>query len=55
MIKFTSKCNYIMITIQFREAIAQAMSEEMRRDDTIYLWEKKLPNIMVLTRHPREC
>ena len=26
-----------MKTIQFREAIAQAMSEEMRRDKTIYL------------------
>jgi pyruvate dehydrogenase E1 component beta subunit len=26
-----------MKTIQFREAICQAMSEEMRRDDTIYL------------------
>ena len=26
-----------MRTIQFREAIAEAMSEEMRRDDTIYL------------------
>ncbi|MDA9628281.1 pyruvate dehydrogenase complex E1 component subunit beta [Flavobacteriaceae bacterium] len=26
-----------MKTIQFREAISQAMSEEMRRDDTIYL------------------
>ena len=26
-----------MKTIKFREAIAQAMSEEMRRDDTIYL------------------
>jgi pyruvate dehydrogenase E1 component beta subunit len=26
-----------MKTIQFREAIAQAMSEEIRRDDTIYL------------------
>ena len=26
-----------MKTIQFREAIAQAMSEEMRRDDSIYL------------------
>ena len=26
-----------MKTIQFREAVAQAMSEEMRRDDTIYL------------------
>ena len=28
---------YIMRTIQFREAIAEAMSEEMRRDDSIYL------------------
>ena len=27
----------IMKTIQFREAIAEAMSEEMRRDDSIYL------------------
>ena len=26
-----------MKTIQFREAICQAMSEEMRRDETIYL------------------
>ncbi len=26
-----------MRTIQFREAIAEAMSEEMRRDDTVYL------------------
>ena len=26
-----------MKTIQFREAISQAMSEEMRRDKTIYL------------------
>lgn len=26
-----------MVTIQFREAIAQAMSEEMRRDESIYL------------------
>lgn len=28
---------YLMKTIQFREAIAEAMSEEMRRDDSIYL------------------
>ncbi len=28
---------YRMKTIQFREAIQQAMSEEMRKDDTIYL------------------
>ena len=26
-----------MKTLQFRQAIAEAMSEEMRRDDTIYL------------------
>jgi len=26
-----------MRTIQFREAVAEAMSEEMRRDETIYL------------------
>ena len=30
-----------MITIQFREAIQQAMTEEMRRDETVYLmWEE---------------
>lgn len=29
--------NILMKTIQFREAICQAMSEEMRRDETIYL------------------
>jgi pyruvate dehydrogenase E1 component beta subunit len=26
-----------MRTIQFREAIAEAMSEEMRRDESVYL------------------
>jgi len=26
-----------MRTIQFREAIAEAMSEEMRRDEAVYL------------------
>ena len=31
-----SKIDSVMKTIQFREAIAQAMSEEMRRDKTIY-------------------
>ncbi|MDC6365780.1 MULTISPECIES: pyruvate dehydrogenase complex E1 component subunit beta [Flavobacteriaceae] len=35
----TPKLNQLdsMKTLQFREAIAEAMSEEMRRDDTIYL------------------
>jgi pyruvate dehydrogenase E1 component beta subunit len=28
---------YIMRTIQFREAICEAMSEEMRNDESIYL------------------
>ena len=37
MIKFAIKLIFKMKTIQFREAIAQAMSEEMRRDETIYL------------------
>ena len=37
MIKFANKLIFKMKTIQFREAIAQAMSEEMRRDETIYL------------------
>ena len=26
-----------MRTIQFREAVAEAMSEEMRRDESVYL------------------
>ncbi len=33
----TFKYTTLMKTLQFREAIAEAMSEEMRRDDTIYL------------------
>ena len=36
MIKFVLQKN-IMRTIQFREAICEAMSEEMRRDESIYL------------------
>lgn len=34
---FAAPKNYIMKTIQFRQAICEAMSEEMRRDDTIFL------------------
>ncbi len=30
-----------MKTIQFREAICEAMSEEMRRDETIYLMGRR--------------
>lgn len=37
MIKFARQSLSQMKTIQFREAIAQAMSEEMRRDKSIYL------------------
>ena len=35
-LKFAVKY-YLMKTIQFRQAIAQAMTEEMRRDESIYL------------------
>ena len=31
------RINLAMKTIQFREAIAEAMSEEMRKDESIYL------------------
>lgn len=35
--RHTSRIKQPMRTIQFREAIAEAMSEEMRRDESIYL------------------
>ena len=35
--KIDLKDNFYMRTIQFREAIAEAMSEEMRRDESVYL------------------
>ena len=37
MIIFVVLIKRIMKTIQFREAIAEAMSEEMRRDESVYL------------------
>ena len=37
MIKFAPELYLQMKTIQFRQAIAEAMSEEMRRDQSIYL------------------
>ena len=43
VIKFYYFCHSLsfrinfMRTIQFREAICEAMSEEMRRDETVYL------------------
>ena len=37
MIKFAPQRNTLMKTIQFRQAIAEAMTEEMRRDKSIYL------------------
>ena len=33
-----------MKTIQFREAIAEAMSEEMRRDESVFLMGEHLFN-----------
>ena len=44
-----------MKTIQFREAICEAMSEEMRRDESIYLMGEELQNIMVHIKHLKEC
>jgi len=37
LIKFALQRNILMKTIQFRQAIAEAMTEEMRRDKSIYL------------------
>lgn len=34
---FSSYCNTIMRTVQFREALNEAMSEEMRRDPNVFL------------------
>ena len=47
--------NNCMREIQFREAVCEAMSEEMRKDSSIYLMGEKLPSITVLTKHPKEC
>jgi pyruvate/2-oxoglutarate/acetoin dehydrogenase E1 component len=41
--------------IQFREAICEAMSEEMRQDESIYLMGEEVAGIMVLTRHRKVC
>jgi pyruvate dehydrogenase E1 component beta subunit len=30
-----------MREIQFREALREAMNEEMRRDQSVFYWEKK--------------
>jgi hypothetical protein len=43
-----------MRTIQFREAIYEAMSEEMRNDETVYLMGEEVGG-MVLIRHLKEC
>jgi pyruvate dehydrogenase E1 component beta subunit len=44
-----------MRTIQFREAIYEAMSEEMRHDESIYLMGEEVAEYMVLTKHLKEC
>ena len=44
-----------MREIQFREAVCEAMSEEMRRDSSIYLMGEEVAEYMVLTKHLREC
>ncbi len=44
-----------MKTIQFREAICEAMSEEMRRDESIYLMGEEVAEYNGDTRLPKEC
>ena len=44
-----------MRTIQFREAICEAMSEEMRRDESIYLMGEEVADITVPTKRLKEC
>jgi pyruvate dehydrogenase E1 component beta subunit len=44
-----------MRTIQFREAICEAMSEEMRNDESIYLMGEGCWNTMVLTKRLKAC
>jgi pyruvate dehydrogenase E1 component beta subunit len=44
-----------MAEYTFREVIAQAMSEEMRKDESIYLMGRKLQNITVHIKLQKEC
>jgi pyruvate dehydrogenase E1 component beta subunit len=44
-----------MAEYTFREVIAQAMSEEMRKDESIYLMGEELQNITVLTKLLKVC
>ena len=36
-----------MKTIEFREALREALNEEMRRDETVFLMGEEVLNIMV--------
>ena len=44
-----------MRVIQFREAICEAMSGEMRLDESIFLMGEEVLNIMELIRRLKEC
>ena len=44
-----------MKTVQFREAIAEAMSEEMRLDESVYLMGEEVANTMAPIKLQREC
>ena len=44
-----------MREVQFREAVAEAMSEEMRRDKNVFLMGKKSPNTTARTKLRKEC
>ena len=41
--------------IDMREALRQAIDEEMQRDPTCLSWGKKLLNTMELIKSPRGC
>jgi pyruvate dehydrogenase E1 component beta subunit len=44
-----------MRTIQFREAICEAMSEEMRNDETVYLMGEEVAEYNGAYKHLKEC
>jgi pyruvate dehydrogenase E1 component beta subunit len=44
-----------MRTIQFREAICEAMSEEMRHDESIYLMGEEVAEYNGAYKHLKEC
>jgi pyruvate/2-oxoglutarate/acetoin dehydrogenase E1 component len=44
-----------MRQILFREALREALSEEMRRDASVFLMGKRWPNTTVHIKSAKEC